>query len=96
MRWTVDLLLLGLACTVLAALATWVLPLAFPLALSLVLAGLLARDFVAISGTTALPARTGAAATAIGGIALTARAVSGIAALALMLAGALWMLHPGT
>ena len=41
MRWTVDLLLLGLACTVLAALATWTLPLAFPLALSLVLAGAL-------------------------------------------------------
>lgn len=96
MKWTADLLLLGLACVVLAALATWVLPVGFPPALSLVLAGVMTRDFVGSSGAAALPRRTGAASTAIGGIVLAGRAVSGTAALALMLAGALWMLHPGT
>lgn len=89
-----NLLVLALVSLALAAVAAWFLRLAFPLALALVLAGVLARDFAVVARTEAAPG-TGVAAAARGGIALALRLLIGTAVLALMLVSALWMLQPG-
>jgi len=88
-----NLLVLALVSLALAAVAAWSTAMPFPVALALVLAGVLARGFVVAA--EALPVSAdGVAARARGGIALAARLLIGTAVLAMMLVAALWMLHP--
>ncbi|WP_372016486.1 hypothetical protein [Pseudoxanthomonas sp. 10H] len=90
-----NLLVLALVGLALAAVASWYLRLPFPVALVMILAGVMARGFVVAAATEPEPApASGLAARTRSGIALALRLLIGTGVLALMLLSALWMLAP--